>query len=145
MPKIAVVDASILVSAFLFPRSIPGQVLELADRGAYSMHLSPLLLEETKTALLSSRLRGAYGHDEGAVTAWCAALHASRNVFSGSLPEIGPACRDPDDDHVIATAIAVGAGVIVTGDKDLLVLGQFRAVRILTARDFLAELAPGTN
>jgi hypothetical protein len=46
----------------------------------------------------------------------------------------------PNDDHVIATALAVNAGFIVTGDKDLLALGQCKTVRILTARDFLAEL-----
>jgi putative PIN family toxin of toxin-antitoxin system len=31
-------------------------------------------------------------------------------------------CRDPDDDWVLATALAARADVIVTGDKDLLVL-----------------------
>lgn len=142
MPASAVVDASVLVSAFLFPGSVPGRVLKLADQGVFTLHLSPLLLEETRTALLSARLRDSYGHDEAAVTAWCAELQKAGNVFSGPLPEIGPACRDPNDDHVIATALAVNASIIVTGDKDLLALGQFRSVRILTARDFLAELAP---
>jgi hypothetical protein len=36
----------------------------------------------------------------------------------------------------------VKAGAIVTGDKDLLTLGQYQAVRILTARVFLTELVP---
>jgi predicted nucleic acid-binding protein len=42
MPTSAVVDASVLVSAFLFPKSIPGRILELAQRGAFAMHISPL-------------------------------------------------------------------------------------------------------
>lgn len=141
MPISAVVDASILVSAFLFPDSVPGRVLKLAKEGAFLMHLSPLLLDETRTALLSRCLRDAYGHDEPAVAAWCADMAAAGHVFEGVLPDIGPACRDPNDDHVIATALAVDAEIIVTGDKDLLDLGQFRSIRILPARAFLMEVA----
>jgi len=143
MPKSAVLDASVLVSAFLFPGSVPGRVLKLADQGEYALHLSPLLLDETRYALLSTRLRDVYDRDEEAVTAWCTDLQeVVGSVFYGTLPEIGPACRDPNDDHVIATALAVKADAIVTGDKDLLALGQFRAVRIITARVFLTELVP---
>lgn len=142
MPKSAVLDASVLVSAFLFPGSVPGRVLKLADQGAFALHLSPLLLDETRYALLSTRLRDGYGHDEGAVAAWCADLQEVGSVFYGVPPDIGPACRDPNDDHVLATAVGVKAVAIVTGDKDLLALGQFRAVRIVTARAFLTELVP---
>jgi putative PIN family toxin of toxin-antitoxin system len=144
MPASAVVDASVLVSAFLFPGSVPGRVLKLAGQGAFALHLSPLLLDETRYALLSTRLRGLYGHDQESVMAWCADVQATGSVFEGQPPEIGPACRDPNDDHILATALAVVAAVIVTGYKDLLTLGAFRGVRIVTARTFLTELVPDT-
>ncbi len=145
MPTSAIVDASVLVSAFLFPGSVPGRVLKLAGQGAFALHLSPLLIDETRYALLSTRLRELYGHDEESVAAWCADLREASSLFSGQPPDIGPACRDPNDDHVLATAIAVNADAVVTGDKDLLTLGQFQGVRIVTARAFLTKLAPDAS
>jgi putative PIN family toxin of toxin-antitoxin system len=145
MPPSAVVDASVLVSAFLFRDSVPGRILRLAADGSFAMHLSPILVEETRRSLLNPRLRTAYGHDEEAVHGWCGDLARIGNVFAGLLPDIGPACRDPDDDHVIALALAVGAEAIVTGDKDLLALGEFQAIRIITARAFLNRIGAGAS
>jgi len=48
-----------------------------------------------------------------------------------------PACRDPDDDWVLATAVAGGCECVVTGDRDLLVLEEYAGIRILLPRAFL--------
>lgn len=47
-----------------------------------------------------------------------------------------PVCRDPDDDHVIATAIAGDSACIVTGDDDLLTLGTHAGIAMLSPADF---------
>ncbi len=47
------------------------------------------------------------------------------------------ACRDPDDDRFLETAINGEAECIVTGDTDLLVLDPFQGLRILTPGAFL--------
>jgi len=141
MPLNAVVDASVLVSAFLFPRSLPGRIVTLAGEGGFVMVLSSILIEETRRSLMSARLRAAYGHDEAGVLAYAGRLARTATVFSEPLPDIGPVCRDPDDDHVIAAARAGDAAFIVTGDKDLLTLGRFDVIRIVTARDFLTGFA----
>ena len=60
-------------------------------------------------------------------------------IEPASLPQ--PVCRDPDDDHVIACAIAARADVIVSGDSDLLDLGQHQGIAILTAVQALARFA----
>lgn len=55
-------------------------------------------------------------------------------------PLANPICRDTDDDWVLATAAAGEVDVIVTGDKDLLVLKRFRSIPIVTPRGFLELL-----
>jgi putative PIN family toxin of toxin-antitoxin system len=42
-----------------------------------------------------------------------------------------PVCRDPDDDEVLALAIAAKVEIIVSGDNDLLSLGSIEGVRIV--------------
>ena len=50
-------------------------------------------------------------------------------------------CRDPDDNMVLECALAGHAQYIVSGDKDLLELKEFRGVRIVRAAEFLRLLA----
>lgn len=51
MPPSAVVDASVLVSAYLFPASMPGLVVSLAEEKIYTLYLSDLLLQEVRRSL----------------------------------------------------------------------------------------------
>ena len=48
--------------------------------------------------------------------------------------------RDKDDDEVLACALAAECEAIVTGDNDLLVLQNYRGIRILRTADLIAEL-----
>ena len=56
------------------------------------------------------------------------------------LPE--PASRDPDDDAALALAVAARPDLIITGDKDLLVLGAYAGIPIVSATEALARIAP---
>ncbi|MEI7961554.1 MAG: putative toxin-antitoxin system toxin component, PIN family [archaeon] len=45
--------------------------------------------------------------------------------------------EDPDDNKVLEVAIEANVDFIVSGDKHLLKLKEFRGINILTAKDFL--------
>ena len=47
-----------------------------------------------------------------------------------------PACRDPDDDMILATAVAARANCIVNGDNDLLDMKQYQQIPIIKPAEF---------
>jgi putative PIN family toxin of toxin-antitoxin system len=68
-------------------------------------------------------------------------LYRRHAVWVEPQPLEKPACRDPDDDWVLATAIAGHAEAIVTGDGDLLALEVFQGIAMLSPRRFVERLA----
>ena len=55
-------------------------------------------------------------------------------------PLAHPISRDPDDDIVLACAAAANADLIVSGDKDLLVLKQYQHIPILNSHEAMRLL-----
>ena len=53
-----------------------------------------------------------------------------------SAKEIIRVSRDKNDDHVLADALKNNIEVIITGDKDLLILKSYHGIKILSPADF---------
>lgn len=51
-----------------------------------------------------------------------------------------PVCRDPDDDQVLALALAAMAETIITGDNDLLSLRSFEGIPVVAPAEAVALL-----
>jgi putative PIN family toxin of toxin-antitoxin system len=64
-------------------------------------------------------------------------LNVAIVVEPDTVPQI---VRDPDDDHVLARALNASADLIVSGDQDLLVLGSYQDVPIVTAAEALRRI-----
>ena len=54
-----------------------------------------------------------------------------------AVKEVKGVCRDPEDDKFISCAISASADYIVSGDKDLFDLIQYKSTKIIKASDFL--------
>ena len=59
------------------------------------------------------------------------------------LADVRGVATTPADDLILATAVAGGASHLVTGDRQLLNLGEYRGVRIVGPRAFVDWLARG--
>ena len=62
-------------------------------------------------------------------------------VEPASIP---PTSADPDDDAVLACALAAQADFVVSGDDNLLVLREFAGIPILTAAAALQKITSQT-
>jgi uncharacterized protein len=128
----ATLDTSVLVSALNFG-GILERVLQALDSESFLLCISPSIIEETKRVLTA---RFEWSQDD---------LEALDQIVSQAEivepARVVHASRDPDDDHVLACALEAKADVIVSGDKDLLDIGQFESIPILTVRQFLDRLA----
>ena len=144
MPVVAVVDTSVLVSAFLNPVGFPARVLAAAKKKQFSLLTSAPLLEELREVLSRPRLmriRNTTPTDADAFAQSIADV-ATQVAVSGTLQ----LCRDPDDDVLLETAIVSGAKYIVsrdediTRDLDLVEQLEKRGIKTVTVSRFLAEV-----
>jgi predicted nucleic acid-binding protein len=56
-----------------------------------------------------------------------------------SITERVVACRDPTDDKFLELSVSGRADLILTGDRDLLVLHPFRSIPIVTPLTFVRD------
>lgn len=70
-----VLDSSVLISAFLTPRGVCAELFRGAERGAFTLCLSPELLEDMLAPLLrSTKLQQRYRYDRRAIALFCDGL-----------------------------------------------------------------------
>ena len=134
----AVVDTNLLVSYLLTHRPPMAELIDVyLAHGDYALLTSHVMLDELDRVLQYPRLHRYY--DAETRVGFVALVAAMGEIVD--VPEAVPRiCRDPDDDWIIACAVAGDADVIVSGDRDLLDLGQVGPIPILSARQFLVML-----
>ena len=127
-----VLDTNVVMSALLW-RGAPHQLLEaIRQRPSIQLCSSAALLEELADVLTrpsATQRLAIIGKTAREVLADY--VDAVELVEPLSVPRVVP--DDPDDDQVIAAALAAHADLIVSGDSGLLRMGSYQSVPIVTA------------
>jgi uncharacterized protein len=131
-------DANILIS-YLLTGSADSPVTRIVEAcvlGKATLLLPEALLEELAARIVDKPyLKRHIEADE--VTQLATILRSVAEVIPRIESPIPAVTRDPKDDYLLAYAVVGQADYLITGDKDLLVLGQAVGVTICRPRDFV--------
>jgi len=141
-PKV-VLDTNIFVSGLLSSKGPPRQIIDAWLDEHFALVTSLYLVGELAHVLAYPRIAERIRLKEAEVDAILAALLSQAEMAPGEL-ELPGVTRDPKDDAVVACAVESEADYIVSGDQDLLVLGEYGRIEVVTPRRFV-EILEGSG
>lgn len=135
-PVKVTLDTNIIISGLGFggkPRTILQLILDNKIKGV----TSPILLAELEDVIIKKFPKLA-GHFEFINKKIKKKLKKARPKDTVNILK-----KDQDDNRVLEAAVEGKCNYIVTGDKELLDLGTFKGIKIVTAAQFLDILEKG--
>lgn len=132
-----VLDTGVFVSTLLVKEGVPAQVFAAWRARRFQLVISTAIIDELRGTLAKPRIRKRERFTEEEVSTLVELLEQDTLLVPALADLSDIEIRNPNDLMVLATAANGEADIIVAGDKDLLVLGIFRGIPILTPRQFL--------
>ena len=125
-----VFDTNIFVSALVVPGSRAGEAILRVVEGQDHLIISKAIIHELLTTLSGkfSRDREELAHVAVFLTDIGDLVYPKRKVNI---------LKDEPDNRILECALAGHADVIVTGDRAILALGQYKGINILTLKEYL--------
>lgn len=130
---VAVLDTNVLVSGFPARTGVPAMILDAWRQRTFRLVVSETILEALAETWQDPYWRARFAPEDSAEA--ISLLRAEATVTAITV-EVAGVATHPEDDLILATTVFAGATVLVTGDRRLRALGQFRGVAILTPREF---------
>ena len=134
----AVIDTNVVLSALLWG-GVPGKLIDHVRDGSITFVSSPALLAELAKVMARPKFDAILRKSQTSRTQALADIQLlAETIDPPSLTR--RICRDPDDDAVLALAIAAKVDLIISGDDDLLTLASFEGVQILSPAQALKTI-----
>lgn len=126
-----VIDTNVYLSALVYGGN-PRRIVEMIVSGEITVIVSEHIFVEMRRIILKK-----FPQFEPEYRALEMFLHD--NTIAVPLGGVEVAvCRDPKDNAVLETATTGDCNAIVTGDADLLTLGNYNSIAIVTPAAFIA-------
>lgn len=134
-----VIDTNVFISSLLSTKGAPYQLMELWRDGRFLLIISPYLVQELTRVLTYPRIVKRLRFTGAETATIVQYLLANAEMTPGTL-QLPGVTRDPKDDAIIACAQEARAHYVITGDDDLLVMGEYQGIKIMTPGDFIKQL-----
>lgn len=128
-----VIDTNVIISAFGWG-GLPEEVINLAGSGKILNHTSVELIDELRRVLTYSNLPFSAASRIEILETMFSISHIVQPSELLSFIK-----QDDSDDRVLECALSAEADFIITGDRHLLNIQQFRGISIITPENFLRE------
>jgi putative PIN family toxin of toxin-antitoxin system len=135
----AVLDANVVVSAILNAQGTPGRVFDAWRAERYQLLMSDAILEEIGRVLRYPKITKRHQWSPARVQQFLVLLADITILTPGDLA-LSVVVEDPEDNRYLECAVEGHANYIVSGDQDLLQLGSYQGILIVTPRAFLDML-----
>lgn len=128
-----ILDTNVFVSGVFFAGP-PFKILQAWRDGKIELVVSQEILEEY------SRVGEVLAEDHPGIDLKPILQYLVQNVIIvQTIPLSESVCDDPDDDKLIACALASGIKIIVSGDKHLLKVNGYHDVETIKPKEFLEK------
>ncbi|WP_456475636.1 putative toxin-antitoxin system toxin component, PIN family [Candidatus Pyrohabitans sp.] len=137
-----VLDTNVVVSGFLW-RGKPSEILERIDSEEAQLLLSVEILEEVERVLEDQKLKSIIESSGQNVKVIMNKLYSMAKIINPQI-KLNAVQADPADNKVIECAVEGKADYIVSGDRHLLNLQDYKGIRIVKASE-MAEILKQQN
>jgi len=134
-----VIDTNLFVSSIINKSGIPAKLLQAWQDHDFLLIISDQMLEEMRRVLQYPHIKNKYNLKDDDIAKVIDTIERFAVVLH-DVEGVDVISEDPDDNKVLACAIAAEADFIISGDKHLLKLGKFEDIPIMTAKDFLKKM-----